>query len=97
MDFKEAIDELLMTQRGAPLLEEITKAIQLAKNRYFERCRAKEASILGMMHHAAEVNTTADPAFVQDCISLVDELYSKKISYKEFEQKFAEYVAQSMP
>ena len=85
MDFQEAVDELLMTQRGAPLLEEISKAVQLAKNRYFERLRAKDASILGMMHEAAEVNTTADPAFVQDCINLLEQLTSKKITYKEFE------------
>lgn len=86
LDFKEAIDELLMTQRGAPLLDEITKAVQLAKNRYFERVRAKDASILGMMQQAQEVNTTADPAFVQDCINLLDQYYSKKINYSEFLQ-----------
>lgn len=84
-DFKEAIDDLLMTQRGAPLLEEISKAVQLAKNRYFERLRAKDASILGMMHQAAEVNTTADPAFVADCLNLLDQLLTKKITLKEFE------------
>lgn len=85
LDFQEAIDDLLMTQRGAPLLEEISKAVQLAKNRYFERLRAKDASILNMLHDAAEINTTADPAFVQDCLSLLDQLYTKKITYKEFE------------
>ena len=86
MDFQEAVDELLMTQRGAPLLEEISKAVQLAKNRYFERMKAKDASILQMMHDAAEVNTTADPAFVQDCLNLLDQFHSKKITRKEFEQ-----------
>jgi hypothetical protein len=86
MDFQEAVDELLMTQRGAPLLEEISKAVQLAKNRYFERLRAKDASILGMMHEAAEVNTTADPAFVEDCLNLLDQLLSKKTTYNEFIQ-----------
>lgn len=85
-DFKEAIDELLMTQRGAPLLEEISKAVQLAKNRYFERLRAKDASILGMMQQAQEVNTTADPAFVADCMNLLEQYYDKKISYKDFVQ-----------
>lgn len=86
LDFKEAIDELLMTQRGAPLLEEISKAVQLAKNRYFERLRAKDASILGMMQQAQEVNTTADPAFVADCMNLLQQYYDKKISYKDFVQ-----------
>lgn len=85
-DFKEAIDDLLMTQRGAPLVDEITKAVQLAKNRYFERLRAKDASILGMMQQAQEVNTTADPAFVADCMNLLEQYYTKKITYKEFEQ-----------
>jgi len=85
-DFKEAIDDLLMTQRGAPLLEEISKAVQLAKNRYFERLRAKDASILGMMQQAQEVNTTADPAFVADCMNLLEQYYDKKISYKDFVQ-----------
>jgi len=85
-DFKEAIDDLLMTQRGAPLLEEISKAVQLAKNRYFERLRAKDASILGMMQQAQEVNTTADPAFVADCMNLLQQYYDKKISYKDFVQ-----------
>jgi hypothetical protein len=85
-DFQDAISELLMTQRGAPLLEEISKAVQLSKNRYYERMRAKEASILGMMQQAAEVNTTADPAFVADCLNLLDQLLAKKITYKEFEQ-----------
>lgn len=86
LDFKEAVDELLMSQRGAPLVEEITKAVQLAKNRYFERQRMKEASIMGMMQQAAEVNQTADPAFVEDCLNLLDQLLTKKITYKEFEQ-----------
>lgn len=85
-DFKEAIDDLLMTQRGAPLLEEISKAVQLAKNRYFERLRAKDASILGMMQQAQEVNTTADPAFVADCMNLLEQYYDKKISYRDFVQ-----------
>ena len=85
LDFKEAIDEILMNQRAAPLVDEISKAVQLAKNRYFERMRAKDASILSMMHQAAEVNDTADPAFVADCINLLDQYYSKKISYKDFQ------------
>lgn len=85
-DFKEAVDDLLMTQRGAPLLDEISKAVQQAKNRYFERLRAKDASILGMMQQAQEVNTTADPAFVADCVNLLEQYYTKKITYKEFEQ-----------
>lgn len=86
LDFQEAIDDLLMTQRGAPLLDEISKAVQQAKNRYFERLRAKDASILGMMQQAQEVNTTADPAFVADCINLLEQYYSKKITYPEFIQ-----------
>ena len=86
MDFQEAVDDLLMTQRGAPLVDEISKAVQSAKNRYFERQRMKEASILGMMQEAAEINTTADPAFVEDCINLLEQYLSKKITYKEFEQ-----------
>jgi hypothetical protein len=86
MDFQEAVDDLLMTQRGAPLVDEISKAVQSAKNRYFERQRMKEASVLGMMHQAAEANTTADPAFVEDCINLLEQYLSKKITYKEFEQ-----------
>ena len=86
MDFQEAVDDLLMTQRGAPLVDEISKAVQSAKNRYFERQRMKEASVLGMMHQAAEANTTADPAFVEDCINLLEQYLSKKITYKDFEQ-----------
>jgi hypothetical protein len=85
MDFQEAIDDLLMTQRGAPLVDEISKAVQSAKNRYFERQRMKEASVLGMMQQAAEVNTTADPAFVDDCINLLEQYLSKKLPTKEFE------------
>lgn len=85
-DFKEAIDELLMSQRAAPLAEQIREAIHVAKKKFFERQQAKDASIMGMMHQAAEVNDTADPAFVADCINLLDQYYSKKITYKEFEQ-----------
>jgi len=85
-DFKEAVDEILMTQRSAPLLDEISKAVNLAKKRFYERQQAKDASIMGMMHQAAEVNDTADPAFVEDCLNLLDQLLTKKITYKEFLQ-----------
>jgi len=85
-DFRDAVTHCLATCKGAPLLKELTEAIHVARNNYFTQKRIDEATAKGALDYAYENNTTADPEFVDKCMKLLDDLYTKKITKKEFDQ-----------
>lgn len=85
-DFRDAVTHCLATCKGAPLLPELTDAIIKAKTNYLYQKRIDEAKAKSALDWAYENNTTADPEFVDKCMKLVDDLYNKKITKKQFDE-----------
>lgn len=85
-DFRDAVTHCLATCKGAPLLPELTDAIIKAKNNYLYQKRVEEEKARGALDWAYENNTSADPEFVDKCMKLLDDLYTKKITKKQFDE-----------
>lgn len=85
-DFRDAVTHCLATCKGAPLLPELTDAILKAKTNYLYQKRIDEAKAKSALDWAYENNTTADPEFVDKCMKLLDDLYTKKITKKQFDE-----------
>jgi len=85
-DFRDAVSYCLGNSKSAPLVLELEKAIQVARNNYYSQKRLEEASTMGALLEAADNNKTADPEFVDRCLKLLDDLYNKKITKKQFDE-----------
>lgn len=85
-DFRDAVTYCLGNSKSAPLVLELEKAIQIAKNNYYSSKRLEQANVLNALDYAADNNTTADPEFVDKCMKLLDDLYNKKITKKQFDE-----------
>ena len=85
-DFRDAVNYCLGNSKSAPLVLDLEKAVQIAKNNYYSSKRLEEANIMGAMEYASENNKTADPEFVDRCLKLLDDLYNKRITKKQFDE-----------
>lgn len=85
-DFRDAVTFCLGTSKSAPLVLDLEKAVMIARNNYFSQKKAEEASVMGALEYAAENNTSADPEFVDRCLKLLDDLYNKRITKKQFDE-----------
>jgi len=85
-DFRDAVTHCLGSSKSAPLVLELEKAVQIARNNYYSSKRLEEANVMGALESAADNNTTADPEFVDRCLKLLDDLYQKKITKKQFDE-----------
>jgi len=85
-DFRDAVSYCLGSAKSAPLVLDLEKAVQIAKNNYYSSKRLEEANIMGAMEYASENNKTADPEFVDRCLKLLDDLYNKRITKKQFDE-----------
>jgi len=84
--FTDAVSECLGTLRGAPLVEDLSKACQNAKTRHFKQAHYTEKSVLGEMYSLASKNRTADRDFVAQCLRLLTDYQNRKITKAQFEQ-----------
>lgn len=84
-DFRLAVSQCLSEHRSAPLLPELSKALELAKQR-----RVSDEHYRGMgdlssvLKNAAIVNRTADKEFVKACLRHFGDYQAKRISYPTF-------------
>lgn len=85
-DFKDAITWCLGNSKSAPLVLDLEKAVQIAKNNYYSSKRFEEANAMGALEYAANNNKTADPEFVDRCLKLLNDLHQKKITKKQFDE-----------
>lgn len=85
-DFREAVTHCLATYKSAPLLRELTEGVISAKNNYLQKKRIEEATAKNILSYAYEKNTTADREFVDNCMKLFDDLYTKKITKAQFDE-----------
>lgn len=85
-DFRDAVNYCLGNSKSAPLVLELEKAVQIAKNNYYSSKRLEEANTMEALLHAADNNRTADPEFVDRCLKLLDDLYNKRITKKQFDE-----------
>lgn len=67
-DFRAAVDQCLAAHRGAPLLDELSKEVDLAKSRRLSS-EPRGGSFYGVINDAARANTAADPDFVKACLA----------------------------
>ncbi len=85
--FSEAVDELIATNRSAPLLREIESAVSEAKVRDAERRRLSGAGYLETLRDAqAKAPNQQTKEFAKGCVDLVTRLTSRKISKEHFLQ-----------
>ena len=84
-DFRDAVTHCLATCKGAPLLKELTEAIHVARNNYFQQKRIDEANLNKGMF-GIENNGTADPEFAKKCVELFKQFDERKITREQFGQ-----------
>lgn len=84
-DFRDAITDCLATSRSAPLLPELTVAIEKARINYFQKKRIEESGMNKGLF-GIENNGSADPEYVKKCIEHVYNLLDKKITKEQFDQ-----------
>lgn len=84
-DFRDAVSYLLVTARSCPLAEEIQKAIQRARNNYFEQKRIDEATQRGIFNSIPDAGT-CDREFKNKCVELYNSFMDKKITREQFFQ-----------
>lgn len=84
----EAVTHLIQTQRAAPLVPEMLKAIDhviaLKKQRYRENSLNNLQSPIEQLEYAATHNKTADPEFVQLCLKTLRAKLDGKLNAEEF-------------
>lgn len=84
--FGEAISDCIANQRSAPLLSELSKAVETAKVRESSFRFDRSHSPLDAMQGAADSNKTADPEFVKACMKLLKDKLDGRISHDNFLQ-----------
>lgn len=84
--FSSAISECIARHRSAPLLDELSKAVEIAKVEESAQGLRGTGSFFGIMQKGIAVNTTANPLFLKDCSGLLESLIDKKISLDDFQR-----------
>lgn len=79
-----AIDELIANARYAPMMDDLSKAIELSKSRMYSR--GGDASYLTILEEAERKNSTATKEFVAECIRHVREYLTYKMPKKVFDE-----------
>lgn len=83
--FAEAISDCIANSRNAPLLTELTKAVEIAKVRE-NSYRGGNFTFQSTLTKAATNNRVADPDFVKACVKLNNDFQAKKITREQFLQ-----------
>lgn len=87
--FRGAVDHCIGTCRGAPMLEDLLRGIEVAR-RNETQARAlygiQSMSPMQVMRDAARVNRRADPEFVAACIKTLRERLDGKLTGEQFAQ-----------
>lgn len=83
-DFRDAITDCLCTCRSAPLIDDLSKSVQKAKNHYFERERIKSADSIGYLEGLSQENKMCDPEFVLRCLKHLNDFHEEKIIKEVF-------------
>jgi len=86
-DFIDAVSDCLASQRAAPLLEQLSSAVETAKTRRVSNHFTSGMGAAGFgdaIELAARSNKAADPDFVKCCMKLFADYSNKKLSYKQF-------------
>lgn len=81
--FAEAVSECIASHRAAPLLPDLSKAVEIAKTRE-NSYRGGAGSVWGVVQQAAKQNKSASPEFVKACTKLLREKLDGKITHKQF-------------
>lgn len=84
--FTDAVSEALASCRAAPLIEDLTRGVQQAKDRGFRQSVAKPVNMNEILSDAEILNTTADPEFVKTCVKLYRDYSDGLITKKQFNQ-----------
>jgi hypothetical protein len=82
-DFRDAVSELIASQRSVPLFKEISDALARTKARERERRQRDNASIAYVLNPH---NEQADRDFVKICMNLLRDKTLGKIGETQFEQ-----------
>jgi hypothetical protein len=85
-DFRDAITHCLGNSKGSPLLPELIEAVNKTRSIRLQKERIDEEAAFGALDYAAKNNTTADREFVNQCLKLYDDLITKKITKKQFDE-----------
>jgi hypothetical protein len=86
-DFRDAVSDLLLTQRAAPMLPELSKAVEAAKLRRTQlEARGLSGGFAGQVIDAAKANKRADPEIVKACMKLLKDKVFKRLTPEQFEQ-----------
>lgn len=84
-DFRDAVTHCLATCKGAPLLKELTEAIHVARNNYFQQKRITEADQRNAFLNIGD-DGTCDREFKNKCVELYNSFMDKKITKEQFYQ-----------
>lgn len=84
--FRDAVSDSLLIYRAAPLLEELSKAIEKSKVRHAQERQTNYFSgMYDTLKKLSERSTKADPDFVRTCLSLLDKKLSRRLTQAEWE------------
>ena len=83
-DFREAVTQCLATCRSAPLLGELTEAVQVARTNYMQQKRMDDAA--RSMFDGIPETHWADKEFKDRCAQLLNDKLNKKITLEQFYQ-----------
>jgi len=84
-DFRDAVTECIANCKGAPLLKELTEAIERARANYFNNKRIDEATQRDAFLNIPD-SGTADREFKNKCVELYNSFMDKKITREQFYQ-----------
>jgi hypothetical protein len=84
--FSDALDELIANSRYAPMLDDLSKAVEQAKIRQYSN--RGMGGFIETLDAAARNNKSADPEFVAACMKLLRQYLGRKpeITKDQFEQ-----------
>jgi hypothetical protein len=85
-DFRDAVTHCLGNCKGSPLLPDLIEAVNKTRSIRLQKERIDEEAAFGALDYAARANTTADRDFVNQCLKLLEDLQTKKITKKQFDQ-----------
>ena len=85
-ELREAVTDCLSSCRQAPLVAELTKAVEAARNRSRERRWRGDGGLLSVMERAAENNRTASPEHVRKCVELVRGKIDGRLTATQFDE-----------
>lgn len=84
-DFRDAVTDCIANCKGAPLLKELTEAVERARANYFNNKRIDEASQRNAFLNIPD-SGACDVEFKNKCVELYNAFMDKKISGEQFYQ-----------